>query len=165
MDGVSSELRWNILPFFVSSHFGRLHLSHCHLALMGYCSLAPNSWVTTTRGGVWVSLPPFDPPLPWFCVMVLFLFCLPHQLGSNKLGAYLWELLRMYLFIHSVTRILCRISHLDVVPPDVSLTGSSLGELCISLEAPDCSFQNIAVGMFGLVFFLPLNFFFFCFTN
>lgn len=68
----------------------------------------------------------------------------------------------MYLFIHSVPYILCRISYLDVLPPDVSLTGSSLGELSISLETPECSFQSIAVSIFGLFFSLsPFSFFIF----
>lgn len=54
----------------------------------------------------------------------------------------------MYL---SVIDVLCRIMYMHMVPPDIP-TGSSAVELCSSLEAPGCSFQNTAVLMFGLLF-------------
>lgn len=91
---VTLELQWNILHFFVSSHLGRCHLRCCHLALTWWSSLVTNPQVLAAHGSARVSLPPFDPPLLWLSVMVLFLSCLPHQLVPNTLGACLSELLR-----------------------------------------------------------------------
>lgn len=43
---------------------------------------------------------------------------------------------------------------MSMVPPDVVPTSSSVAELCTSLAAPECSFHNVAVCMFGLFLLL-----------